>query len=137
MTKASRTAIYAAGVMNVLVVALHVSLWWVLGWREELAGLSVPTREFVLVANLALMALFAIAVYLSFAHPTDLVDTPLGRALLTCFTLFWALRAGAEVYFTTLRDGEAIVFTGFFLLIAALYAFPLTTRLHRPGKQPA
>ncbi len=125
MEEFGRYALYAAGVLNLALLVLHAFFWRLFRWRSELAKLSSLNRSVVQIMNLCLMALFAIAAYLSFAQAPAMLSSPLGHALLAGFALFWLLRAAEHVWFFGLKAPVPVLFTGFFAVLAGLYALPL------------
>ncbi len=125
MDEFGRYALYLAGALNLALLVLHAFFWRLFRWRGELAKLSSLNRGVMQIMNLCLMALFAIAAYLSFVHAPAMLSSPLGHALLAGFALFWLLRAAEHVWFFGLKAPMAVFFTAFFAVLAGLYAAPL------------
>lgn len=125
MDEFGRYALYLAGALNLGLLVFHAFFWRLFRWRGELAKLSSLNRSVMQIMNLCLMALFAFAAYLSFAHAPAMLTSPLGHALLAGFAVFWILRAAEHVWFFGLKAPVPVLFTGFFTVLAGLYAAPL------------
>jgi hypothetical protein len=132
MHRIARVLVYGSGVYNLLFVAFHVSFWKLpgLNWAEELPKLSLLNAGVMQVMNFSLIALFFIMAFLSFVYSTELLTTPLGRALLTAFALFWLARfVGQFIFFGYRGPLPAVFFIGFLLYcIPAVMAFIMARR---------
>ena len=77
------------------------------------------------VLNLSLTFVFGILAYLSFAHADARLNTPLGRAVLGAFALFWLFRSVLQVLFFKLEHWGSWAFLALFLIGTLIYGVPV------------
>jgi ABC-type thiamin/hydroxymethylpyrimidine transport system permease subunit len=112
------------GLCALALVAFHLSFWRLFCWREDLRSLTSLNRAVMQVMNLALIYVFLLFAYISFAHTEDLLSTPLGHSLLVLISGLWLFRAVLQVVFFKLRHPGSIAFLVFCLASLSLYAIP-------------
>jgi hypothetical protein len=112
------------GLCSIAFALLHLLFWWLFNWKEELSNLSVANQAIMQVSNLCVAFTFLIFGYISLAHTRELLETPLGRALLMLIALFWLARAIEQIVFFEHRDWASRVFFALFLIGTVLYVCP-------------
>jgi len=123
------TMILLGGAFHVALAIFHLLFWRLFDWQRDLAKLRFVNRQVMQILNLCLTFVFAAVAWLSFAHPAELLTTPLGRTLLLLIAAFWLLRAAYQVIFFGLRNAVSATFLIAALAGSALYAVPwLLTR---------
>lgn len=81
----------------------HLTFWPLLRWKEQLARLSPTNRGVVQILNLCLTWLFLVIAYIYMFHPTELINSGLGRALAYGVLFLWVGRTVEQVIFMEMR----------------------------------
>ena len=82
-----------AGILLILLAAAHLSFPKELGWREDLAKLTLLNRQIFQVHVGFIMLILALFGTLALGFTADLVaPSRLAKAVLGGLTLFWGLR---------------------------------------------
>jgi len=121
----NETLIKLAGYYNILLIIFHVMFWRIFNWREDLKTLSFLNKAIMQVLNISLTLVFVIFSYISLAHTSELLNTPLGNALLALIAIFWFARAAQQVIFFKLKHWSSWAFMFFFALGGVLYGVPV------------
>lgn len=113
------------GIYCLILALFHLSFRTIFRWNVDLRTLSSLNRAVVPVLNLSLTFVFFIFAWLSLVHTDELLDTPLGHALLALISLFWLFRAMQQIIFFGLSHWLSWAFLFYFLGGALIYATPL------------
>ena len=116
--------IKAGGIYNITLVAFLLLFWRIFHWEEDLQSLSSLNRAILPVVNLSLTFVFVIFAYISLAHTTELMSTPLGNSLLVFISLLWFARALMQIIYFKLDHWLSIAFLSFFLAGSVIYGIP-------------
>ncbi|NCF33109.1 MAG: hypothetical protein GWP50_06010 [Proteobacteria bacterium] len=116
--------ILLGGCFNLGFGLFHLGFWKFLDWKSDLASLSFINRGVMQVLNIFLTYVFFVFAYISFVHVDDLLTTSLGASLLLAISLFWLLRAGAQIVFFGLEHWLSWLLLLAFLVGSLLYAIP-------------
>ncbi len=122
------TLIYLCGLHSLGFAAFHLMFWKLFHWPQDLRSNSVATRAIVQILNLRLIYVFLGVAALCFMLPGDLLDTPLGHALLAGMSLFWLGRAIEQLVFLRYNAWPVHFLSALFVLGAVLFAWPLIGR---------
>ena len=117
--------IYAGGVYTIGLIVFHLLFWRIFNWPETLKHLNYVNKATIQVLNISITFIFFIFAYLSFAHTHELLNTPLGRALLILIASLWLFRAVLQIIFYKLRHKASLGLTVLFLTGAVLYGMPV------------
>jgi hypothetical protein len=117
--------IITGGFYNLGFVAFHLLFWRIFNWEHELKQVSALNRATMQVLNLSIIFAFIIFSYISFAHTTELLTSPLGHGLLVLMALFWLTRSIQQIVFYKLHHWASWAFLLLFLAGALLYAIPV------------
>ncbi len=124
----------ATGVLLAALVVVHAFVPGRLGWREELPRLSLVNRQIFEVHTLFIVLVLALSSMLLLTGSGALLEpSPLSRALLFGFTLFWGLRALVQwVYYSPkiwrgnrFNTAAHCVFSAVWVYMTATFAFAL------------
>lgn len=127
-----------AGLVLIVLALAHVTFPRRFHWKEELARLSAINRQMFRVHVFFIAAVLVLFGTLSLLLADELLlPSPLSRALLGGFTLFWALRLYVQlfVYERALWRGDRfntavhVVFTAFWTYLVAVYGTALARQL--------
>jgi len=124
----SHALIIAGGIYTSGLAIFHCLFWRIFHWRTALRGLNSIDRATMQVMNLALIFIFIVIAYISFAHTTELANTQLGQSLLASFSLLWLFRAALQAPLYGLRHPASAALAVYFLIGAFLYGAPLLIR---------
>jgi hypothetical protein len=119
-----QTLILLGGYFNLGFGLFHLGFWKFFDWKSDLASLSFINRGVMQVLNIFLTYVFFVFAYISLVHIDDLLTTSLGASLLLAISLFWLLRAGAQIVFFGLRHWLSWLLLLAFLVGSLLYAIP-------------
>ena len=86
-------ALYAGGILTIVVAIMHVGLPLIMEWYREIKDLSPQARKTIVDRNSFLILLLLVIAFLMFAHPEELQNTNMGRSLLLIMGFYWFLRA--------------------------------------------
>lgn len=123
------TLIKAGGFFNIGLVLFHLSFWRLFNWQEDLKNVSSLNSAVMQVLNISLTVVFIIFCYISLAHTTELLTTPLGHSLLVLMALFWLARSIQQILFFKLQHPLSRVFLLVFMTGFVLYAIPAVSIL--------
>lgn len=88
-----------AGGLLLLLAALHPFLPKALGWRSDLAKLTLVNRQIFLVHVGFIVLLLVLFGLLALCRAADLAaPSPLARAVLLGLTVFWGLRLVTQLF---------------------------------------
>ncbi len=118
------TYIIIGGVYNLGLVIFHLLFWKIFNWKKGLRLLSSVNRNTIQVLNIFLTLVFLFFGYISIFHSNELTSTNLGISLLGFFSLFWFLRAFAQIYFYGIKNNFSIILFMVFILGGLLYIYP-------------
>ncbi|WP_456444972.1 hypothetical protein [Thiolapillus sp.] len=125
MAELSNAFIIAGGVFTSGLVIFHCLFWRIFHWPTSLRCLNSIDRATMQVMNLAIIAIFIIIAYISFAHTAELANTRLGKSLLAAFSLLWLFRAALQAPFYSLGHPASAALAATFLCGAFFYGAPL------------
>jgi hypothetical protein len=88
-----------AGLLLLLLAALHPLLPRALGWREDLRKLTLVNRQIFLVHVVFIVLLLILFGILTFSFASELAaPSPLARAVLCGLAIFWGLRLATQLF---------------------------------------
>lgn len=129
----------AVGVLILALVCLNFALPRHFGWKQELAKLSLLTRQIFIVHCLFIVITCTMFGVLALVYtPTLLQPTPLARLVLAALTIFWTVRLFVQlfVYDTSLWRGDPgrtvlhMVFTLTWAYFAATFGWAFYRQLN-------
>ena len=139
MTAAIELHLRVVGVLLLVLVAINVlAVPRRLGWRREMAGLSLVNRQIFQVHAAFICLVLAMFAGLTLLLPRELLaPTTLARAVLGGLTGFWLARLLVQwfVYDPSLWRGKRfetavhVAFTGLWLYFTATFATALCANL--------
>jgi hypothetical protein len=127
-----------AGALLLLLAAMHPFIARHFGWRQELAQVSLFTRQVFFVHALFIALTVAMFGTLSLVYASHLLTPhPLATAVLAGMTLFWSVRLFAQwfIYDRRLWQGHRFntvmhfLFTAFWCYLTAVYGIALKGQL--------
>jgi len=93
------THLRVAGVLLLLLAAVNTLLPKELGWRADLAKLSLVNRQIFLVHGAFIVLTVVLFGLLSLCFAAELAaPSPLARAVLGGLALFWGLRLATQLF---------------------------------------
>ena len=122
-----------------MLALAHVTFPKRFQWKEELARLSPLNRQMFKVHVFFIVLVLVLFGALSLLLADELLSpSPLARALLGGFTLFWALRLYVQLFVyeralwrgNRLNTAVHVVFTAFWTYLVAVYGTALSRQLH-------
>ncbi|MBN2118895.1 MAG: hypothetical protein JW730_20165 [Anaerolineales bacterium] len=116
------------GVINLLLVAFHLSFWKMFNWGQSLACLSPDDRAVMQVLNIHMAYTLTIFAIVSFVFPGELSATKLGRVISLAIAGFWILRGVNQLVFWGLSLAGSWIILVICLAVAALYLIPATRK---------
>jgi hypothetical protein len=119
-----KTYIIIGGVYNLGLVIFHLLFSKIFNWKKELRLLNSINRNTIQVLNIFLTLIFLFFGYISIFHTNELTSTNLGISLLGFFSLFWFLRAFAQIYFYGIKNNFSKILFLVFILGGLLYTYP-------------
>lgn len=119
--------VVAGGVYTVSLIVFHILFWHIFKWPKTLETLNSVNRSTMQVLNISITFIFFIFAYISFAHTSELLNTPLGNALLVLISCLWLFRAILQLVFYKLKHPASVGLTLYFLTGAFLYGIPVVT----------
>lgn len=117
--------IFAGGIYTIALIIFHMLFWHIFRWPETLKRLNSVNKATIQVLNISITFIFFIFAYISFAHTHELLNTSLGRALLTLISFLWLFRAALQIVFYKLKHKASVALTIFFIIGAFLYGLPV------------
>ena len=114
-----------AGVINVLLIVLHLFFSKLLNWKKQLPKIDTVNAAVLKILNLLIMVFFLYSAYLSFFAQQDLISTELGKSLLVFLSLFWVVRLLTQFTHLSLNGVEDYVLTIAFVALIIGYGMPL------------
>lgn len=121
----AETLVCLAGIHSLAFAAFHLAFWRLFDWKRELAKVGLPTRAVTQILNLRLTYVFLGVGAACFFFTDDLLQTPLGQAMLGFMALFWLGRTIEQWVFLRIHDVRVHMLTALFVLGAILFAAPL------------
>jgi hypothetical protein len=128
----------AVGALILAIVGLNFALPRHFGWKQELARLSLLTRQIFIVHCAFIILTCTMFGLLALVYtPALLQPTPLARLVLAGLTIFWGVRLAAQlfVYDTSLWRGNRgrtalhVIFTLTWAYFAATFGWALYRQL--------
>lgn len=120
--------IQIGGVINLLLVAFHLSFWKMFNWGESLASLSPDNRAVMQVLNLHTAYALGLFAVLSLFFANELSATKWGRIISLSITGFWILRGANQLVFWGLSLAGSWIILVICLAVAALYLIPVNAK---------
>ncbi len=128
------------GVYHALCAVLHVFFPSMFQWNERIAPLTGESAM-VISANLAIMnycllVFWVIVAYIPIVHADEMLETKMGKALLTGVVLFWIVRIFVlQPLYVGYNSQESLITVAVFSAGMAMFAIPwVTTVLFRRGR---
>lgn len=122
----NKLLITIGGIINLIGVIFHLSLYKILNWSESLNSLSNLNHGVMLILNNHVALTVFIFSYISFFCYKDLVSTKLGKAMMFFISFFYIAR-GIEDFI--MYDKQNLLYSSglfiFCLITALLYLIPL------------
>ncbi len=119
------TLLYFCGIYNVLFVVFHILFWKIFKWNTSLDKGTKSNKAVIQLLNVMLIFIFGFMAFVYFSYPNELFNSPLGKALLIGFFLFWFLRFIIQFVFVKIRGSFVISLTIVFLLGVIIHLLPL------------
>ncbi len=118
------------GIYNILCALLHLAFPKILKWDEILKQLFNEQRPFIeqplKIMNWCLFIFWIILAYIPLVHTSELLNTGLGRTLLSSIVIFWSIRIFIlQPAYIGVKDPISWKMIGFFLVGLLLFAIPL------------
>jgi hypothetical protein len=112
-----RILLTIAGVVQILIIALHVAMFFGMARATEIPG---PLKPLLHIFNAAVLTTVIFFAYVSLFRRKELIETPLGHATCWFMALFYAQRGLTAAF---LRGVQAVDLVPM-VVIAALYVIP-------------
>ncbi len=87
------------GVLLILFGIFHASFWILFDWKADLPNLEILNSSIMQILNITLVTLLISRGILLLACKQEILDSKLGRGLLTIISLFFAVRLVCEFVF--------------------------------------
>jgi hypothetical protein len=118
------THLLIAGVILLLLAVLHAFFPRHFRWREELASISLLTRQIFYVHHFFIALTVGLMGLLTLSSADDLLGTSVGRRILLGLSVFWFVRLLCQlfVYSPKLWRGKGFE-TAIHLLFTALWIY--------------
>jgi hypothetical protein len=101
------TFLIIGGAICIVWVIFHLLLWKIFDWKNSLNSLSHQQRSIMYTANIMMIYVLIVFVYLSMFQRTTLISSSLGRGVLVVIAFFFLVRAILQVVFG-FRQKESI-----------------------------
>ena len=117
------------GVYHLLCAALHVYFPYFFQWDQRLASLSGET-PLTISANLSIMnycllVFWLILAFIPIVHADELLETGMGKALLTGIVLFWIVRIFVlQPLYVGYTSPDSLITVAVFSAGMAMFAVP-------------
>lgn len=121
----TRPLILLGGIYHLGFAVFHLGFWRMFGWPRSLRPAGDLNVAVTQVMNLALVVVFTGVGLVSLLYPSELITTPLGRAVCMMIAAFWTVRAIAQPLFFKLQNPATLVLTIVFIGGAVSYGFAL------------
>jgi hypothetical protein len=125
------------------VPSLHIYFPHFFQWDQRLASLS-GDNAMIISANLAIMnycllVFWVILAYLPIVHADDMLETRMGKSLLTGIVVFWMIRIFVlQPLYVGYKSPESLITVAMFSAGMAMFAVPWAAAvLFRPGGRVA
>ncbi|MFL6588410.1 MAG: hypothetical protein ACJ8GV_16205 [Luteimonas sp.] len=109
------------GLHSATFALFHLGFWRLFDWPRTLQTTTRPNRAIVQIANAQLVWVFGAVALLCFVMPGDIVNNPLGRAMLAGMAGFWWLRLVLQFVWLRLQHPLVHVLSATFLIGAVLF----------------
>jgi hypothetical protein len=119
------TIIYACSAYYLVFALFHIGFWKLFNWRTELNKLNFANRAIMQILNLRITFMCFLMAFIYFKYPQELINSPLGNALLIGMFLFWAGRTIEQFIFFKSTNKYVNFMTGVFILGTVLHFFSL------------
>lgn len=120
-----KTLLFIGGIYHVAFAVFHLSFWKLFGWKSDLAKLNRINRSIMQILNLRLIFVFLIFAAVSLFYADELLETRIGKFLLTGISLFWLARAVEQIVFFGLKQIASLLLFVAFLIGTIIYLVPL------------
>ncbi len=130
---AANICILFGGTLCLLMVLFHLRLPKMFGWSDAYRAIPLPNKRIFHTIHIALILLFCIASFLSFAFFRELGSPDrMASAMLILFSAFWLWRALWQLFYFKLPHGAPKKYlrmncaqTTLFVLLCASYLLPV------------
>ncbi|HUV09062.1 MAG TPA: hypothetical protein VMX75_15115 [Spirochaetia bacterium] len=117
------------GIYHLLCALLHVFFPRLLRWENNLKGLSVGKKTIIKqslhIMNICLLLFWLILAYIPLFYANELLETQLGKAVLTSIVFFWVVRIFVlQPVFIGIKTRESWRMSIFFLLGFMFFFIP-------------
>ncbi len=119
--KQSVLFIRLGGVINLLVVILHINFWQLFDWSSQLPKLTMVNSNIMQMLNLFTIVFLGYTTILLFFKTKELLSTAMGQHFVAMLSVLYAARLVMELYF----PGASIGFAAFLGVTTLLFAIPL------------
>lgn len=113
------------GLHSLCLALFHIAFWTLFRWPKTLSTTTLPNRAVLQIANVQLIWVFLCVAALCWGYPSELRETPIGRAVLFGMTGFWVLRLIQQFVFLRINHPLVHALSAVFALGAVLFALPL------------
>jgi hypothetical protein len=122
---ASELMVRLGGVHSLGFALFHLGFWKLFDWKRDLARNHPANRAIIQILNLRLIYVFLGAGAACLMFTRELVETPLGKAMLGFMSVFWVGRVVEQRVFLRIDNWRVHLLTALFLLGSVLFAVPL------------
>ena len=116
--------IIIGGYYNLGFALFHIFFWKIFNWEKQLRLLDNVNKGIMQILNICLTLVFFLFAYLSFFTTEELISTEIGKSILLFVSLFWFIRALAQIYFFGLKNRISLIMFLLFIFGTMLYIYP-------------
>jgi len=128
MREWSECLLILGGLLHFGFAVFHLMFWRIFHWKTDLASLTRTNRGIMQVLNLCITFLFLLIGYVSLVHRQDLLNTGMGRTILSGMGLFWVARAIAQLMFFKMKNWISLSLMAVFIFCSVIYLLPVLIR---------
>jgi len=119
------------GVLLLILALAHIIFPTYFNWKEELKSLSLINRQMMIVHTFFIAIVVFLMGLLCLIHPTEIVETKLGKTISLGFGIFWTLRLFIQFfgYSRKLWQGKVfettihILFSGLWIYLSLIFVW--------------
>lgn len=116
--------IIIGGYYNLGFAIFHIFFWKIFDWEKQLRLLNSVNKGIMQILNICLTLVFFLFAYLSIFLGDELITTEIGKSILLFISLFWFIRAIAQIYFYGLKNRISLILFLLFFLGTMIYIYP-------------
>lgn len=120
-----KTVIFLCGLYSLAFAIFHILFWKIFDWKTDLKKLSFANKGIIQILNSRIIYFFLFVAFLCFFYQDELLETKLGKILLTGISLFWLGRTIEQFIFLKANNMYLHILTIIFAVGTILFAIPL------------